>query len=71
MQRAHNYPTYSLGEKVTWQQTKDWLNFAEEVFVNTMEATCDSSPSVGNFVPDELSVDIRYLISLIKKVNLK
>jgi len=70
-QRAHNYPLWSKKEKITWQQTKDWLSFAEKVFSNSVEAICESSPSPGSFVPDDFSTDIRYLVSVIKTINLK
>jgi len=70
MQRAHNFPFRVQGKKVTWQDAKEWLTFAEEVFVNAMDAVCETSGSVGNFFPETLNTDIRYFVSIVKSIKM-
>jgi hypothetical protein len=70
MQRAHNFPLRIQGKKVTWQDTKEWLTFAEEVFVNAMDAVCETSGNVGNFFPETLNTDIRYFVAVAKDIKM-
>ena len=64
IQIAHNYPLRSSNISVTWDKTKKWIVFAEEVFVQAMDATCESTVRVGDFVPTELYSQMKHFVSI-------
>ena len=69
-QRAHNFPLMPDGPRVIWKETKEWLTFAEKCFFYAMTAICESSASPGQFIPEELNVQMRELASVIKDIKL-
>ena len=67
IQRAHNLPwRQNDGKKVTWEDTKEWLTFAEQVFVQAVDGICESCCRVGEFFPAELNGQMDYFVSLLK-----
>jgi hypothetical protein len=68
VQRAHNLPwRQNGGKEVTWDTTKRWLDFAEQVFVQTVDGICESCCRVGEFFPSELNGQMDYFTSLLKE----
>lgn len=67
IQRAHNLPwRQNDGTKVTWDDAKEWLTFAERVFVQAADGICESCCRVGEFFPAELNGQMDYFVSLLK-----
>lgn len=69
-QRAHNFPLLSNGKEISWNQLKEWLSFAEEVFVTVMDGTCDSACRVGDFIPNELIDQMDNMAAIIKTIKM-
>lgn len=70
IQKAHNFPLRPQGKKVSYQDTQVWLDFAEKVFVNAMDAICETSPRIGEFFPDnEFDTRISHFVSIIEDVE--
>jgi hypothetical protein len=61
-QRAHNFPLTKSKTKTIWNNSKEWLIFAETIFVRAMDAAGKSAVRVGNFVPAEIDIQIRDFI---------
>lgn len=69
IQKAHNLPWRPNGTSVTWEDTKGWLTFAEEVYVNAMNAICEGSATVGEFIPEELRAQMKYFARIVNKTD--
>ncbi|MFA5160361.1 MAG: hypothetical protein WC484_07660 [Candidatus Omnitrophota bacterium] len=67
IQRAHNIPWWNHDSEETWNQTKEWLSFAETVYVQAMDGICGGSCRIGEFYPSELNGQIKYFVQLIEK----
>ena len=67
IQRAHNYPLWDHQGTNTWVETKDWLTFAETVFVQAIDGICESCCRVGDFYPATLNSEIEYFVALVEK----
>ena len=64
IQRAHNFPWRENDKETTWIDTKEWLTFAETVFVQAVDGICHSCQRVGDFFPAELNGEMDYFVSL-------
>jgi hypothetical protein len=66
IQRAHNFPWRGNDKETTWNNTKEWLTFAESVFVQAVDSICHSCQRVGDFSPAELNGQMDFFVSLFK-----
>ena len=67
IQRVHNYPWRVHEGKETWDETQEWIEFAEKIFVQAMDGIYEGSRRVGGFYPTQLDSTIEYFISLMGK----
>ncbi len=65
IQRVHNFPWRTHDGKETWNETREWLTFAETAYVQAMDGICEGCCRVGDFYPSTLNGEIEYFISLI------
>ena len=68
IQRAHNIPWWETNNDAKWNEAKEWLSFAEMVFVQAMDGICEGCCRVGNFYPHELNGEIECFLQLIREV---
>ena len=67
IQRAHNIPWWKHDSEETWNMTKEWLTFAETVYVQAIDGICESCSRVGGFYPSELNGQMEYFIHILQK----
>ncbi|MCR4336533.1 MAG: hypothetical protein NUV91_01840 [Candidatus Omnitrophica bacterium] len=68
--RAHNFPLLiGKAREITYGQTEEWLDFAEEVFIAAMDGVCSSACRVGDFIPQELIYQMDSMVRTIKAVD--
>jgi len=66
-QRAHNLPSIPERGKVFWDQTRDWLTFAETVFEQASDGICEGCLRVGQYLPTEFDSQIDFFVSSVKR----
>lgn len=54
--RIHNYPNRADGPSVSWKQFKEWQNFAEEIYCQSMDAVPEEH--LSQFITDDLKNQI-------------
>ncbi len=66
VQRTHNCPLTPESAPVLWKDSKEWLTFAEELYVQAMDGICEGSLRVGHFLPTEIDSQIDWFTSVSK-----
>ena len=69
VQRAHNSPLTPESAPVLWKESKEWLTFAEELYVQAMDGICEGAIRVGHFLPAEMDSQIDWFISMIRELE--
>ena len=64
-QRAHNFPLTESNGNTTWNETKDWIEFAEIVYAHAMDAICRPRTAIDYPVLRDLETEIKDFISLL------
>ena len=70
MQRAHNSPLTPESAPVLWKESREWLTFAEELYVQAMDGICEGSVEVGHFLPTEIDSQIDWFISVARDLEI-
>ena len=71
MQRAHNYPLTPESAPVLWKESREWLTFAEELYVQAMDGICEGASRVGHFLPTEMDSQIDWFNATVRDWELK